>query len=482
MILLEIFNIVSSMTKKEKSFFIRYAKMYSNNASNRHYLLLYEKIQKQIQEGEFDEDKLLKTLEKKINLKYLNNYKTNLHQQLLQSLILYHRSTNLTRTILNEIQMIQILYEKGLRSIVQRLLQKTKTKAKQNEDFVNLIHIINIESSIISNQRESYQLLRIERNFVIEQYDQVNELHLLNMHYASLSTKESFFTREDKRFDKLYNIPLLDETLLLSDRAKVHAYMTKATLLHMIYDLEKARDYLIKSLAIIEKNKILKASRITACQTIAYYSCCLKDKEAYHMYLEKAREDPYYIDSPYCKITDYLLLINYYKMTGGYKKGIKMLEDIDINYFEDNFDSIGSDYILFVAANIFFLCDAKVYLIAINWMNKWFEIVKYSPFIRLKLIIKALEMIIHLELGNLLLLPSLFNSFKRELKKQLPINSFERLLLKFFYKISIIIDNSNKLSDIFLKMNQEMENIDLKNINPIWFHHFDFIKYFQEKR
>ena len=62
MILQEIFDIIANMNKKEKSFFVRYTKMYSSNSDKRQYILLYDQIYQQVQKGKFDEKKLLKKI------------------------------------------------------------------------------------------------------------------------------------------------------------------------------------------------------------------------------------------------------------------------------------------------------------------------------------------------------------------------------------------------------------------------------------
>lgn len=482
MILEEIFEIVLSMSKKEKAFFVRYTKMYSSNANKRQYLLVYDKIYQQTQEGDFDEKKLFKSLQKKISLNNLNNYKKYLHQQLLQSLAIYHKNSTSSRSISNQIQIAQVLYEKGLINIVRRLIVKTKAKAQQLEDFMNLIQIINLQCNVAVSRKESYSLLKTERNLAIQQYDQVNDLQLLHKFCFELNAKESFLSKQNPKFEELYNHPLIqNEDLILSVKAEIYVYSIKAILLYMVYELKEARNYQFKILDLIIKNNIFESGRLATYQRILYLSFSIGDLETYKVYEKEMLNDPNYSAYMDHKKIRNRTLINYYRVSNNYTKGNDLLNKISVSYRNNNSQKINPLDSLFIADSILFLCHFKQYEKALTWIN-WGHSASFSiPYPRVKLIIKALELIIHIELKNNLLLPSLFSSFKRELKKQIVLGWFEKLLLNFFQKSFSIVNDKKIYQELIEQTHQESQKLDKENSNPIWIHFFDFKKYFKDK-
>lgn len=482
MILQEIFDIISNMNKKEKSFFVRYAKMYSNDSDKRHYILLYDKIYQQTQDGRLNEKKLLKQIGSKIDLKNYSNYKRYLHQQLLQSLVIHHKNANSSMAINNAIQTIRVLYSKGLTSIGSRLLKKTKVKAKRLEDFGNLIYIINLQSNVTASKNNSYHLLKTERDLAIQQYDQINELHLFNERCFDLNVKECFFTLNDPRFKELYNNPLLaDETKLLSNKAKAYFCMTKSLLLFMACQFEKARSFQYKILEIIEKQKIIESTLITVYQNIIYQSLFMDDFETYHFFADKMQKKVLETPSPFNMISHQRTLLFYYRIAQKHQEGMDLLDIIGPEYLEQTNRPLNLLESFLVTEVIPYLCTVKEYAIALNWINYWHNLPASNFIVRYKLVIKVLEIIVHLELNNFLLIPHLLNSLKRELKKQISIGGFERALIDFFNKSSSQFSDNQSYQNLIQSTLIKIENIGRFPKNTFWFQFFDFKKYLQQK-
>lgn len=481
MILQEIFDLIANMNKKEKSFFVRYTKMYSNNSDKRHYILLYDQIYQQVQKGKFDENKLLKRIEKKIGLKNLSNHKKYLHQQLLQSLVIYHKKANPSIVISNAIQAIQVLYNKGLTQIGNRLLRKAKTKTKKSEDFGNLIYVLNLESNITSSKNNSYDLLKTERDLAIQQFDQINELHLFNELCFDLNIKECFFAKDDPRFEELYYDPILkNEAGLLSNKAKLYCYMTKSLLLCMACDFEKSRFFQYKILEIIDDFKILESSLVPVYQNIIYHSIYLEDFETYHYYEKKMQAEMVHSVFKFKDLSYQRTSFFYYRIAKKHKEGMDLVAKLSTHYLSMT-RPLNLLEAFLVAEIIPFLCTIEEYTIALDWANFWHNLPTSDLLIRYKLVIKALEIIIHLELNNLLLVSNLLIHFKREIKKQISISDFEKILLDFFNK-SCTLPNDKKSNQVLIKTTAlKIEALDGQIKNPFWFRFFDFASYFKNK-
>ena len=101
-----LFILVKSLKKSEK----RYFKLRNSsvNGSDHKYLKLFEEIEKQ---KEFDEDKMLQR-NGWINPEQFSNLKANLYKKILQSLKEYKTNTNEDISIRENIDYVQILYDR----------------------------------------------------------------------------------------------------------------------------------------------------------------------------------------------------------------------------------------------------------------------------------------------------------------------------------------------------------------------------------
>ena len=283
MLLEEIFEIISTMNKSEKSFFKRYCKLYSNNATNRNYLLLYEEIHKQVKQKAFDKKKLLKIIHRKIDSKYLTNHTQYLHQQLRYSLLNYHKNNNSYFKLHSSIQANLVLHEKGLYAISARLLAKAKKDALTSEHFSHLLSIITIESSIVSlDNLNNQDLITRERKHAIHQYDEFNGLHLLYRQCMALCIQEFSFHPKDDRLHQLYHHPsLVDVDQAASNKARIYILMIRSFLKMMTGSFQDVVDYERQIIELIHNTKLLTELTIVAYHKILYSAIQLKDEATY---------------------------------------------------------------------------------------------------------------------------------------------------------------------------------------------------------
>jgi hypothetical protein len=87
---------------------------------------------------------------------------------------------------------------------------------------------------------------------------------------------------------------------------------------------------------------------------------------------------------------------------------------------------------------------------------------------------RIINLIIHYELGNVILLDSLLRSTHRFLKKQQQIYPYEKLIVDFI-TLSIKIANKSELKEAFLNLKNSLEELQQNSTNLVLLH-FSYIR------
>ncbi len=159
-------QLIKSLSSTEKRFFRLFVKR--NNASDDLlFLQLFNFLDKK--KG-YDEALVLKKIPG-IKKQQLSNLKAHLYKQLLISLRLQHRNSNLDIELRERLDYARILYNKGLYRQALDILDKTKTKAIQIKEYPIALEVIQFEKLI-----ESQYITRSIEGRAIELTNEANEL------------------------------------------------------------------------------------------------------------------------------------------------------------------------------------------------------------------------------------------------------------------------------------------------------------------
>lgn len=131
--------LIQSLTKSEKRFFRSAAR--SGN-ENKIYLDLFDAIEKQTQ---YDESSIKKRFKNKKWVKRLNATKSYLYQNLITNLASYYRKHEPAFALAEIITHIRILQGKGFYEKAEKLIQKAKSIASNENDYVRLVELIRLE-------------------------------------------------------------------------------------------------------------------------------------------------------------------------------------------------------------------------------------------------------------------------------------------------------------------------------------------------
>lgn len=137
-----LFDLIKSLTKAEKRNFKLYATRHAGNAGAK-FLLLFDTVEAL---EEYDENRILKKCP--VKKEQLSNMKAHLYRQILISLRLINVQHNVSLQLREQIDFATVLYDKGLYHQSLKLLDRAKTLAFSEGQYVLALEIIEFEKNI----------------------------------------------------------------------------------------------------------------------------------------------------------------------------------------------------------------------------------------------------------------------------------------------------------------------------------------------
>ena len=438
------------MTPSEKVYFTKFATRHVIGSEN-NYIRLFNEINKQ---QKYDERALIKKFEGEKFVKQFSAAKNYLINEILRALENYHKDDSIDSKITNLISQYKILYKKTLFKHSENLLKRAKSLAMESERHVKLVEIINDEKNFdymkfgnpefdeLSKKRaaEEKNSLRILEN--------ISEYNLLYVKFSSLYKKLGV-TRNKKDVQKysavIKNKLMSSESKALSVRAKNLFFIINYMYCYSTGDFRKAYDFGVKRLRLIEKNfNKIPANRsemIYALNDVIALSYNMGDYNLCISYLQKLRKSAGEFKNMRSVskhfemyLNSYDIEINIYCATGNFSRGIKLIPEVE-EWLERHHNQIaGSEQLKTFYTIAYTYFGAGDYERALIWIN---QIVNDKSSYRLdyKALARIMNIIIHYELKNFILLEYELKSLKRFLEKRDKIFQFEKAVLHTFSKL-----------------------------------------------
>ncbi len=215
----EIFQLIRSLSGKEKLFFRKKYILLTADA-DKNYLKLFDEISKQTADGDdYDESKIKEGEYSGKFVKNLSFHKNYLYNAILNSLAFFHKESKDIFNVRNLTSQAEILSDKLLYDQSLKILKRAKKAAFEKELLNSNYEIINTERLIgkYSDTVEEYSLKA--EDLFREQYE-ILELQQNLLDYYILNDKISLFARkiasgriremkELKEFEIIFENPLL---------------------------------------------------------------------------------------------------------------------------------------------------------------------------------------------------------------------------------------------------------------------------------
>ncbi len=488
---IKLFNLIKSLSGSEK----RYFKLFvSNNQADKtsKYILLFDAIDLQ---EEFDDEKLKKIIyaDEPIQSRKYSELKAYLYDLILKSLHGYDEKSSVDFKIKGLLHSVRVLYKRSHYEDCKEILHKVKKLAYSYESFANILEVLNWEKQIAYSQMDipflDSDLDRIdeEEKRCLEQLKNLSGYK--NVFYKVLVNirKNALLRSEEQKslLTKIIDNPLLKSIdLAKSHKAKLFYYRTYSLYYYAILDHEKfytSCKLVIESME--SKPNLLKedvSEYISALSNFAL-SCGLLEKyEEVRQSLDKFLKiktntlgDELKIHMEY-----YSKSFSLYIFTGEFEQGLKILEEHLVGLKKYGEGSFQKGRFYFQYFYIYF--GIGDYNKALDYLNLWLNLPRSIERQDLQSLARILNLIVHFELGNTMLLEYLFRSTYRFLRKRNRMYDFEKRVLAFI-KDSNKIRSSRELRDAFSKLKNDFEELSKIPSEKVMFQYFDFIAWLESK-
>lgn len=464
----KLFRLIKSLSGSEK----RYFKIFVNNKGSKtnKYIQLFDAID--LQEN-FDDEVLKEKVYagQSIESRKYSELKSYLYELILKSLHSYDEKTSVDYKLKGMLQSVRALFKRSHFQDCKEVLQKAKKLAYKYEQFNIILEVLNWEKEIGYAQTDM-AFLDIE----LERIDKEEKTSLLNLRniseYRNILFRLLVSLRKDASFrneKQKQNLKTIISHPLLADIQNAQSHKAR-TLFHRIYSIYYYSVVDFKSFYEVGKTLVsemeskpyfLQEDVAEYISTLSNYiiSCDLLQKpDEVNENLKKLKKiKPNTIDD------ELKIHRQYYNnkfrsciVSGEFEEGLVELErhlkEIK-KYNKSRFE--GSSF-YFQYFYIYF--GVEDYDNALAFLNNWLNQSKKAERKELQGIARILNLILHYELGNTLLLDSLIRSTQRFLSKGQQLYEFERRFIGFMKNSSHMISNRSK-KEAFQELQKDFDEL-----------------------
>lgn len=436
-----LFSLIHSLNQAEK----RYFKIFCfSQKVDSNYLKLFEFLKKQ---EIYDEQKLRNKFKGERFLKQLHVTKNYLYQLLLKSLRNFHSTISADAEIKSLLRNVEILFSKELYDTSFSELKKAEKLANKFENLNALLEILHWKKKFVLNKSGTETLLL--KNIVHEEKDVLENIFLQNENWELTSSVFQIFKTDKKRLeDFLQKKPPKDAPL----QRQISFYNLKYIFDVINQEASKGLESLDYIIDLFEKHP----ARIK--DDPSSYARVMNNKVSFFIFqkqyipvlplLKKIRSIPttYQLKnanqfSIKLRLRTYNIELEMYRDLKEFQKGIEVIETIEKDLLEND-KIVPPDYqvmLRYQFAYIYFM--QKDYSNSLKWVNEIIQ-TPYKNYRKdLQSYSRILNLMIHFELGNIIVLKYAVENCRRFLRKPTEFRGtqhvlpFAKVLLHFFAKI-----------------------------------------------
>lgn len=487
-----LYTLIKSMRKSEK----RYFKVRNKglNSQDSKFLLLFDELDRQVH---FDEESIIKN-NAWINPQQFSNLKAHLYKKLLQSLKEYAASSNEDISIREQIDYIQILFDRSLYQQSMQLLQKVKKAIKKSDNLELQLEILKWEKNLIpysigkNNQHRVAQIVE-EANIINERITRVNlltnlsaELNVIYLRIGYIRNKE-----DHSKIRKIYaeQLPEWRESEF-SFREKLLWYDIQLSYYSYIQNFEEVYNFAKKWVTLFNSTP-----------TSAYYLEMyirglnqLLNAQArlskYQEFQETHKELRKLANHRSIKLNENLQIrlfkysyahqFNGYFMVGDFKRGVNLLERIETR-LESYIGMLDkhSELVLFYKIACLYFGNGN-YRKALKWLNRIINSEDQDIREDVHSFARIINLITHYELGNRDVIDYYIRSTYRFLLKKHDLHAFQQYILEFLKNLSREI-TAHQLVDRFKHLRTQLLELADSRYDKRAFVYFDIISWLESK-
>lgn len=484
-----LYELIKSLTKSEKRYFKIYASRHTIGEVNNG-IRIFDFID---QQEEFDEEDLYTHFKGEAFLNQFPITKNRLYEQIISALDAFHAKNDIDAQLYTMLHAIKILYSKGLYDHANREIKKTKRLAKKHNKIAILLQIANEEKRIIETrgyQNANYETLKLHAEESIDlthQQDFYNNLWLVKSQlFVRLNQTGQVRSKEDVfEYEKIYDAyKAIKQPKNISFENQYLIYHFKSAYYFAILEHENSLNMLKENLSHFKKNngqfKKYPNQYFSILTNIIHLEAKNGNNNAIHTYLNELKALPNALKS---NLTEDLAIklfssINSIELKilnheGNFDKAIALAPEIKKGMEQYNAELTPSRkaYLAFNMSIAYFGKDE------FNQSLKWINLILNSKELDQKEDIVSfahlVNLLIHFELKNNILLPYAIKNTKRFLSKRKRTFKFETIFLKHLTKISNAQDKY-EIEQLLQNIESEIEALKNDPFESVAFEYFDF--------
>ncbi len=487
----KLFNLVKSLSGSEKRYFKLFVNKNQTGKDNK-YILLFDAVDAQ----EIYDDGALRDIvypNQNIQSRKFSELKNYLYELILKSMQGFDEKTSVEYKLKGMLLNIKVLFKRSHFDDCIEMMLKAKKLAAKYEAFEQILELLAWEKKIayakidVNFMDKELDRIEAEEQECLKQLAQLSTYRNIFFKILTRSKQHALLRSEDKiaEVNNLIKHPLMENTNLAnSHRSKIVFFRIKSIYHYVILDYENFYFYgkeLLKELESQPHMQQEDVSEYISALSNFTYSCTILNKynevnECLDKFLTiKAltHDDELKIHRQY-----YQNKFNVCTKIGTFEEGLqalndhlKIVEKFDQDAFNRNTFYLSYFYIYFGVGD---------YDNALESLNDWLNLPKTSEREDLQSLARILNLIIHYEIGNTLLLESLLRSTYRFLSKRNRLYEFEKRVLGFIQKTGKL-RSSKELREAFLTLKLEFDDLTKIPSENAMLRYFNFTAWLESK-
>jgi len=487
----KLFNLINSLSGSEK----RYFKLFANkNQTGKYskYTLLFDAIDAQ----EISDDEALRKViypNQEIQSRKFSELKNYLYELVLKSLKGFDEKTSIEYKLKGMLLNIKVLFKRSRFEDCIEMMQKAKKLVVKYEAFEHNLELLAWEKKIaytkidVNFMDKELDRIQTEEKICLSQLTQLSIYR--NIFFKVLiRSKQDALLRSQEKVNEMHELvrnPIMDDiNKANSHRARIVFYRTKSIYYYAILNYENFHVYGEKLLEEMERYPhMLKedVSKYISALSNFTYSCTLLNKydnvdkclDKFQNIKTLTHDDELKIHRQYYqnKFNVCIKKGNFEEGFKAMKKHLNEVEKFNQDAFERNSFYLSYFYIYFGSGD---------YDKALESLNQLLNLPKTTERKDIQSLARILNLIIHFEIGNTLLLESLLRSTYRFLSKRNRLYGFEKSVLTFIQK-SERLRSAKEMRKAFIELKKEFENLSQNPSDNVMLRYFNFIAWLDSK-
>lgn len=450
-----LFRLIKSLTKNEKGYFKKMAEALAGGGGS-NYLLLFDAIDKQ---EEFDEAAIIKKYSTENFVKNLSVTKRNLTDLILKALRLYQSSSNVRSEINALLENADILFARLLYKEAFDSIEKARALAAEIDlplqmlDADNKARVFNMELAWKDwdTTIERYIVSLKETSDAQRQSIEITELHYRLFYFW----KHERLIRTDEQL--AYIESLMTSPLLNIDPQTLGFYPRQTLLtIRMIYcflknDTQQAFDFYLQVIELWEASPAIKKDQplryIAALNN--HFSNCMRIKR--HDLISTYLQNPdlsFMAGNETARATWFILIATFklvvLEQEGSVGNMLKALPPIqtELAEHEPRLNPVDVMLLRYNMLLIYFI--AEKFDAALTLVNELMDLRDLDLRTDIQAATRIINLIVHYELGNQVLLDNAIKNTRRYLQKREKYFELEKVFFRYFSKLSLLAGKEEK--------------------------------------